>query len=379
MLKYSQFDDGNGPAELRLRRPSMDAAAAFDTSTAPSPAVIPIVNPLTGTGQASPVQPYGPPGSQYAAKQGSNNLVDDGMRGGTALFQYAVKLAEKKASLPWPQLMSLSFLAGAHIGFAMMVAVQAGGAVPGIAATDPGVQRLLYAIIFPVGIISVLLSSAELVTSNMLLLTLAVLERRISLKQLLRNWSIAWAGNFAGSLFVAYLCAYLSHEVYIGPSAEFVRAAVVLKVETYEFGQLFLRGIGANWLVCVGVYQAFAARDVGGRIIALWFPIASFILIGFEHSVYNMSLIPLGLIINAQSTWIHFIFGNLLPVTFGNICGAVLLAFFLWHAHGQEPAPTLDCMRDNVLCRRHAPAATPPASASEAAVVSASTREAGSH
>lgn len=246
------------------------------------------------------------------------------------LFAAIVNVGTYKAKLTWDKTFILGFLAGAYIALAMMVSVICGGGMPTIKASDPGLQKYYYAVIFPVGIILVVIAGAELVTGNFAVVTAAWLARKISLKALLRNWAWAYVGNFFGSIFVAYLLAYYSKLIYSGVWASFMVSASLSKMDTYNFGELLLRGIGCNWLVCLGVYTSYASEDITGKILALWFPICSFILIGFEHSVFNMGFMPLALIIGNGVNWNEF-FLNLVPVTIGNIiAGAFLVALPYW-------------------------------------------------
>lgn len=88
--------------------------------------------------------------------------------------------------------------------------------------------------------------------------------------------------------------------------------------------QAFLRAILANWLVCVAVWNAGAASSLPGKVLGIWPPIASFVAIGLEHSVANMFLIPLGIMLGADITFGQFLTQNLIPVTLGNIVGGLV-------------------------------------------------------
>ncbi len=130
-----------------------------------------------------------------------------------------------------------------------------------------------------------------------------------------------------------------------------------------DFTTAFLRGIGCNWLVCLSIWLAISAEDIISKILAIWFPIMAFVTIGFEHSVANMFFIPLGLFVAndpaiatnlaiskvatanliGATGWYNFIVTNLIPVTLGNIVGAVLfVAILYWYvyAHGSLCTPT---------------------------------------
>ncbi|HEY5974850.1 MAG TPA: formate/nitrite transporter family protein, partial [Geobacteraceae bacterium] len=111
------------------------------------------------------------------------------------------------------------------------------------------------------------------------------------------------------------------------------------------FGVALIRGIFCNWLVCLAVFMATAARDVTGKMLACYAPIMAFVTSGFEHSVANMYFIPAGLLLADALhrpvpglTWQGFFLGNLLPVTIGNILGGVIfVAFAYWFVHLRKP------------------------------------------
>ena len=106
---------------------------------------------------------------------------------------------------------------------------------------------------------------------------------------------------------------------------------------TLSFGDAFIRGIFCNFLVCLAVWISFAAKDVAGKIIGLFFPVMIFVVCGFEHSVANMYYIGAGIFakgvpayaeaaaaagVNLEViTWGNFLGTNLIPVTLGNIVG----------------------------------------------------------
>ena len=57
--------------------------------------------------------------------------------------------------------------------------------------------------------------------------------------------------------------------------------------------QAFVRGILANWLVCIALWMATSSSSLPGKILGAYFPILTFVGIGFEHSVANMFFIPM--------------------------------------------------------------------------------------
>lgn len=57
--------------------------------------------------------------------------------------------------------------------------------------------------------------------------------------------------------------------------AEVIKFATT-KVVTPEWHMIFLRGIGANWLVCLACFLAFMAREYFSKVMAIWWPTFAF-------------------------------------------------------------------------------------------------------
>ena len=243
----------------------------------------------------------------------------------------ACAAGEKKARQNYFKMFVSAVAAGMYIGVGGMVSV---ALAKGIPSADAGMQKFAFGAVFPVGLVLVVLLGAELVTGNFAVLFFSFLNRRIRLWELLLAWVIVYFGNFLGSLAVAYFLGFLTDLFASEPYLTAVQAMAESKVNK-DFGPLVLLGVGCNWLVCLAVVLAMGARDVMSKIAAIWFPIQTFVTIGFEHCVANMSLVPIGLLYGADITFGEFIVRNLVPVTIGNILGAVLLVSLMeWFLFG---------------------------------------------
>lgn len=239
------------------------------------------------------------------------------------------KLAQTKASYKLSKTLILSFLAGAYIAFGGLLAIIIGGGSPGIAAENPGLAKFLFGAAFPLGLILVVIVGAELFTGNNAYFIPNVLTKKQSFKTVLRNWGLVYIGNFVGALFVAYIITYLTHIVSSAPYSDAVQKIAIGKT-SYTFLVTFLKGIGANWLVCLAVWQGMAAKDTTGKIFAIWIPVMAFVTMGFEHSIANMYFIPLAIFEGVGVTWTTFIVKNLIPATLGNIVGGALFVGMLY-------------------------------------------------
>jgi formate/nitrite transporter len=218
----------------------------------------------------------------------------------------------RKAALHALPLATLSVLAGVFIalGAAAFTAAMA-GATPGY-----GPERILGGLVFSTGLVLVIVAGAELFTGNALIV-MAVVDRKVSLAALLRNWLFTYAGNFAGALGIVFLMALSG--LLTGPVGEAAQKIAAAKLAIGPLEAL-ARGILCNTLVCLAVWLTFAARSVTDKILAIVFPITAFVLLGYEHSVANMYLIPAGWAAGAPVDIPGFL-GNLVPVTIGNIIG----------------------------------------------------------
>ena len=240
-----------------------------------------------------------------------------------------------KASTASGRLFVLAFLAGVYIAFASEGSTMAAFNLLAHPETY-GLGRCLAGAIFPGGLMLVVIAGGELFTGNTMMLY-PLVRRDIRLAGLLRNWEIVYVGNFIGSVFVAYLIV-LSGQLNSGQN---LLGGVTIKIAaakcSLSWSEAIALGILCNWLVCLAVWMAAGAKDVTGKIFAIFFPIWLFITSGFEHSVANMYYISAGLFARsnpqwlaasglgsealASLTWSNFFLANLLPVTIGNIIG----------------------------------------------------------
>jgi formate transporter len=239
----------------------------------------------------------------------------------------------RKAGLGTMQTLTLGVLAGAFIAFGGMfyTLVMTGNEF----GLGPG--RFLGGIAFSLGLVLVVIGGAELFTGNNLIV-MAWAENKVTTGQVLRNWSLVYVGNFIGSIATAVIVVQ-SGTLDIGDGAV---SATAIKIAQGKVAldpiQAFLRGILCNALVCLAIWLTFASRNVIGKIAAIILPIAAFVALGFEHSVANMYLIPIGMLLGADGVTIGGFIGNLIPVTLGNIVGgSIFVALVYWLIYLKEP------------------------------------------
>ena len=228
----------------------------------------------------------------------------------------------------------LGFFAGLFISFAGIAATTATATMETASA-----GRLIAAIVFPAGMAMVLIAGSELFTGNNLII-ISVLEKKVTVLKMLKNWFFVYTGNFIGALFVSLMVTY-GHipDLFDGTLAEAVINSGVIRTNM-DFGDALIKGVLCNILVCIAVWMAFASKDVSGKLLISFWPVMLFVLCGFEHCIADMYFCMAALFTSAEYgiqadtlTWANFITHNLIPVTLGNLIGGVAVGTGYWLAY----------------------------------------------
>ena len=171
-------------------------------------------------------------------------------------------------------------------------------------------------------------------------MVLALASGKVSARCLWRNWTAVYAANAAGALSLAFIVHHTG--ILDGGSVATTAARIAEAKAALGFGPAFLRGALCNLLVCLAVWLSVSARSVEGKVMAIVFPIAAFVALGFEHCIANLYLLPVGMLSGANVTVADLV-GNIVPVTLGNIVGGAGLATAYWlvylsdgHAAGSQ-------------------------------------------
>lgn len=242
-----------------------------------------------------------------------------------------IAAGKAKVATPISKMFLLAVLAGAFIAMGGVGATTVAVSVP-----LASVGKFAGACVFPGGLTMVLLAGSELFTGNTLLV-IPLLQKEITLAGMLKNWGVVYLGNLVGGLLVGALVVFSHQPDLFGKQMAVSVISTAAAKCSLSFGDAVIRGILCNFLVCIAVWISFAAKDVAGKIMGLFFPIMMFVLCGFEHSIANMYYIGAGIFARgipeygqaaAQAgvdmeavTWGNFFGANLLPVTIGNIIG----------------------------------------------------------
>ncbi len=215
----------------------------------------------------------------------------------------------------------LAILAGMFIAFAGYASI-----VGSYTLNNTSLMKLISALIFPIGLIFVVLFKTELFTGNSLLV-IPYIDKKIKLKDLLINWLIVFIGNLIGAVFISVLLYFvLDNNVEMNN--------YLVKIATNKCNLSFLKalvlGFLCNILVCLAVFGASKEKSTIEKIFMIFIPIFTFIICSFEHSIANMFYLTIGYL-NGFSNIGTLLLNNLLPVTIGNILGGVFISIGLYY------------------------------------------------
>jgi len=237
------------------------------------------------------------------------------------------KLSMYKAHLPLGKLFFLGVLAGWWCGLAVILVVTIAGGIPiDVRNSWPCLPKIVAGLFFPVAIFLILIFGGELFTGNAMSLLIGLFAKRVTIFELLYNWSVVLVANFVGCVFTVFMFAHLTELFAHEPWESYAKGIAVYKINLKP-EVAFLRAIPANALVCTSVLLGQQARDMLGKLAAMWFPIMMFAICGFEHAIANMAFVPLGLMLGADKTVDYrvWLYQNLILVILGNIVGGGLI------------------------------------------------------
>ena len=261
---------------------------------------------------------------------------------GAALLEKAEAVAIAKTQMDAPRVFVLAIMAGMQIGLGalFMTFVKADLSLSFAAAS------VLGGLCFSLGLICVIVAGSELFTGNTLMVA-AAMDKKIPWSALWKNWGLVLLGNLLGSLILVGII--VGAGVWNTQAGENTIGAQMMTIAASKVSlspaQIFFRGIGCNFLVCLAVWMAFAGKTVIDKIFTTIFPVMAFVALGFEHCVANMYFLPMGVIASqsgfsaAPLSWLDAAY-NIVIATIGNtVGGAIFVGLLYWFAYRKAGAP----------------------------------------
>jgi nitrite transporter len=229
----------------------------------------------------------------------------------------------------------LATLAGAYIGFGVMLIFAIGAPLQAVAAAS---TKAVMGASFGVALALVIFAGSELFTGNNLVMAVATLSGKASTGSTTKVWAASFVGNLVGSLFLAALVVQ-SGLMKKGPVSAFIQQAASAKMNA-PWMELFVRGMLCNTLVCLAVWMGYRVKDETAKLLLICWCLFAFVGAGFEHCVANMTLMAMALF-SAHApdvSWAGYV-RNLVPVTLGNLVGgAVFVGAAYWFVAKGAPS-----------------------------------------
>ena len=267
--------------------------------------------------------------------------------------EYTLNAGIKKATTPTKKVLVSAFLAGMYIALGALGSIAASYNLLANPATY-GLGKMVAGLMFPAGLVLILIAGGDLFTSN-ILITLAALKKKVSWGQAGKNWALVWIGNLIGAAFAAALVANSG----VFDWSNGLYGGVVIKNAVGKtnigFVAAVASGVVCNLLVCATVWASYAAKNVSGKVIMGWLGIFVFVCIGVEHVVANMGYLLAGLMVKLNPMYLeaahktladvanlnigNILLHNFLPVTIGNILGVMIIAgsyYFLFMSKNEK-------------------------------------------
>lgn len=231
--------------------------------------------------------------------------------------------AEKKSAFlkqSPPKYLLLSALAGMYVGFGILLIFSIGGL---LSQVDSPLVRIVMGISFGIALSLVLMAGSELFTGNHMIMTIANMEKKVTISETVTIYIFSFIGNLIGSVFIAYL--FVLSGLAQGSTATFM-AKIAHSKASLPWSELLTRGVLCNILVCLATWCSFKMKEETGKLIMIFWCLFAFITTGFEHSVANMTLLSTVLIMPGAEalSFTGFIY-NMFWVTLGNFIGGALL------------------------------------------------------
>ena len=227
-----------------------------------------------------------------------------------------------KAKTSFTKFAIMSIMGGMFIALGGLLTVVVAGGMGEIALKNIGLVKFTAGALFPVGLIMVSVAGADLFTSDCAGMTLSTMQKKTLFRDLIKVWVLSYVFNFVGSQCIAYFMAYKTG-ILNTDAVNYLTGLANGKLK-YSWDTVFLKGIGANALVCLGTWMGYAGKDIIGKSLGIWVPVMLFVTLGYEHSIANMFFIPTAIYSGANITWGQFIIDNLIPATIGNIVGGAV-------------------------------------------------------
>ena len=213
-------------------------------------------------------------------------------------------------------------MAGIYVGLCMITILVMAGAMDNFAGI-----KILQGVSFAAALSLVVFAGSELFTGNIFVMTAGVMQKSVKPCDAVKLCAYCYVGNLAGSILIAAL--FLGTGYLQGPVLEAAHTAMYSKTDP-SFGELFVRGILCNVLVCAAVWCMYRLQSESAKLIMVFWCIYLFVVCGFEHSIANMTLFSMETMAGVNAATFSLMLVNMAAATVGNILGGMGLSLAYW-------------------------------------------------
>ncbi len=182
----------------------------------------------------------------------------------------------------------LSALAGAYIGFGILLSFTVSGTLGAMPFT-----KIAMGLSFGVALSLVVLAGAELFAGNAFVMFNGLGLKTVTAGDVLKLWVVCYLGIWAGAIILSLL--FLAAAGPVGATGKALAAAAAMKMSLPPL-VLFARGILCNVLVCLAVWCGFRTKNDVAKLIMVFWCLYAFFTCGFEHSIANMTVLTVGML-----------------------------------------------------------------------------------
>jgi len=201
--------------------------------------------------------------------------------------------------------------------------------------SDPATGKLLGSLFFGVGLTIIIFTNSELFTSNNMYLVVSSLKGKTRWQDTFHLWTACYLGNLLGSVIIALLL--WGGDILKVLPADHILYDYALNKARQPGSVIFIKGIMANWIVCLAVFVAMGLKDEIAKMFSIILIVFIFLYLGFEHSIANMGTFSISLAGNGSLTLQDALY-NLLFSTPGNIVGGGLFVGMVYVYLNEEMA-----------------------------------------
>tara|TARA_R100001369_G_scaffold14731_1_gene29436 strand:- start:4462 stop:5316 length:855 start_codon:yes stop_codon:yes gene_type:complete len=221
-----------------------------------------------------------------------------------------------------------SFTAGLEIGFSYLLLASLFFFLHGKVEEDTAFKMLSF--VYPFGFIMVIVGQSILFTEQTSLLTLPVLNKKQSSKNLFKLWGLVISGNLLGGWAMAAVLVWIGPKLHIFDAETISKIAI--HVTDYNMWVILVSAILAGWLMGLLSWVVTSSKDTISRIFIIYLITAVLSFAGLHHSIVGNVEVFAGLLVPSSLSIGDYAAFQAVALLGNAIGGAVFVALLKYRA-----------------------------------------------